>query len=364
MTRAPALLCLAAAMVGLALSIAGFFVVSPRAFFAAWLAAYICWLGIPLTAIAALMIHDLAGGDWGFALRPHLMAGAATLPLFIILFLPVPIAGLGDLYSWAQPGIAPPNGFYLNIGGFVGRAAAYFVVWILFALIALSRAVSGALATESAGSWLSGIGLVATGFAISFAAIDWVMSLEPRWYSSMFGLLIAASLFNTGFAFFVLMSLVRGVAAADADLRSALAHILLASTLFWAYCEFMQFLIIWEEDLVAEIPWYLRRLRHAWGAVAVTIVLGRFVVPFFTLIFRPLKRDPRVLGGIAALLLAMAQLYCWILVLPAAPGGFTWIVLPATIAIGGFFAALFLALEPRLGRFAPSRAAVERLGHA
>lgn len=334
--------------IGLAVSIAGLFVLPAGAFFGAWLAAYICWLSLPLAALAALMIHDLTGGEWGFALRPILTAATATLPLFVILFLPIAAAGLAALYPWARAGQSAslPNSFYLNTGGFLGRAAVYFLVWLGFGFLSLRRAARGLLAIDRAGSWISGIGLLALAFSASFAAIDWVMSMQPRWSSSLFGLIVSANLFTTGFGFFTLVALAAGPAGGPGAgaLRSALAHILLASVIFWAYCEFMQFLIVWEENLISEIPWYLDRFRDGWGAAALILVLGRFLIPFFTLIWRPLKRDPRVLGAVCLLLLGMAQLYAWLLVLPAAKDGFTWIAPFAAAAVGGACVALFLAL--------------------
>jgi hypothetical protein len=352
-------------LVGVALALAGSLLLSPRAFFDAWLAAYLCCLSVPLGALALLMAYDLTGGEWGFALGPLLEAALTTLPLFILFFLPLAVGGLGPLYPWARPSEAAslPNAFFLNVPGFAFRAASYFILWCLLGLISLRRLRRGLLGVERAGSWISGLGLFLLALSVGFAAIDWVMSLQPRWSSSIFGLSLAAYLLSTALAFFTVTAVLAGPAAAPGagDLRARLAHLLLAAVILWAYVEFMQFLMIWEENLAGEITWYLPRLDGGWGGVAVALALGRFVIPFLVLIGRPLKRDRRMLAGICLLLLATSLLDAWWLVLPISPAGFTWIAPAAACGIGGLCLAAFLA---RLGATAPSpQHLLGRTGH-
>ena len=363
------------AVLGLGATAAGAFVDSPRAFFAAWLPAYVYWLSLPLTALALLMIHDLAGGDWGFALRPVLEAATATLPLFAVLFLPIPIAGLADLYAWARPDVAAtlPNTFYLNLGGFAGRAGAYYVQWALFAFVTLRRVRAGLLAIDRAGSWVSGVGLVVIAPTVTFAGFDWIMSLEPRWSSTMFGMIIGASEFVTAFAILVLIAVGLGPAAGQehAKLRGAFGSILIVGIIFWTYTEFVQFLAVWEENLTDEIPWYLHRFHGGWLAVAVAEMIGRFALPFFLLIWAPIKRSRLGLGAISAWLVPVNALYVWWLVLPLFyGGGMDWFAVTALVGIGGLWCAAFLGwlkAGDRLTRgwLAPhDRSGGERVGHA
>ncbi len=319
----------------------------------AWLAACLLAASLPLAALAALLIHDLTGGAWGFALRPILMRMTATLPLVLLAALPLLLDSLPSLYPWARPAEAADlaNRFYLNVPFFAARAALDAVLWLLVAAVALRRAAAGALAIDRAGAWVSALGLIALGLSITFAAIDWVESLEPRWSSSIFGMIAASALFLSGFAAAVLAA-ATGPAAATPALCRALASLLLSVALLWAYLQFMQFLIIWEEDLVREIPWYLRRLAGGWGGLAAVIVAGRFALPFFVLIWRPLKQDRLVLATVAAVALGTGLLEAWWLVLPAFPGtGFTWTDPLAAVALGGLWLAAYQAapLAGRLG---------------
>jgi len=358
------------AVLGLVAAAAGAFVDSPRAFFAGWLTAYFYWLGLPLTALSLLMIHDLAGGGWGAALRPLLEAATATLPLFALLFLPIPIAGLADLYGWARPDVAAtlPNAFYLNLGGFAGRAAAYYVLWLLCAVITLRRARSGLLGVDRAGSWVSGVGLVVMAPTVTFASFDWIMSLEPRWSSSMFGMIIGSSEFITGFAILVLIAVTLGPAARDQDakVRGALGSILIVAVIFWAYTDFVQFLEVWEENLMDEIPWYLHRFQGGWLAVAIAEMIGRFALPFLLLIWTPIKRSRIGLGAICAWLVPINLLYIWWLVLPLFfGGGMDWFAVASAVGAGGLWFAAFLGwfnIGDRLAdRWLVSRT---RVGHA
>lgn len=358
------------ALAGLGLAAAGNFIASPHAFFAAWLAAYFYWLSLPLAALALLMVHDLAGGEWGVALRPILEAAAATLPIFVLLFLPIPVAGLAILYPWARPEIAAtlPNTFYLNLPGFAGRAAAYYVLWLLFAGLTLRRSRLGLLARDRAGSWVSGVGLIAMAGTVTFAAFDWIMGLEPRWSSTMFGMISGASQCITAFAVLALIAVTLGPATEreHAPVRRAFAVILLVAVIFWAYTEFVQFLEVWEENLMDEIPWYVHRFAGGWRAVAIAVALGRFAVPFFILIWAPAKRSRAVLALLGLWLMVMNALYVWWLVLPLFFGaGFDWVAVPAMLGIGGLWFLAFLAWF-RIGGRAAERPVVAggRLGHA
>lgn len=358
----------AVAIVGIGLAVICAFAVSERAFFAGWLAAYVYGVSLPLGALALLMIHDLVGGEWGWALRPLLEGATAALPLFVLVFLPIPLAGLAILYPWARPDAAATlsNVFYLNLGGFVARAVAYYVVWLVLTGLTLRRSRAGLLARDRAGSWVSALGLVALGTSVTFASFDWIMSIEPHWSSTMFGMIIGSSQFIIAVTMLVLVAVTLGpaVTTADAKLRSGLGTILLVSILFWSYVEFVQFLEIWEENLRDEIPWYLLRFGSGWRTVALVAVFGRFVLPFVLLIWAPLRRNRAWLGTICAGLVIVNLLYVWWLILPLFGPGFTWPAVPAACGVGGlwFLAVLaWLKAGDRAGRWLAPR---QRLGHA
>ncbi len=211
---------------------------APTAFFFAWLAAFAVWIGWPLGSMALLLIHRLTGGRWGDALRPGLRTGTATLLLLLPAVVPVLLA-LPALYAWARPDEAAhlANRFYLNVPFFYGRGAAYLVVW--FVLGALT------LFTSRANTRVAAIGLPLLALTFTFAAIDLTMSLDPAFNSSIYGLLQGTSA--------VLLALsVAAIPAALTTSRDALPDIgkmLLALVVFWAYLDFIQFLIVWSSNL-------------------------------------------------------------------------------------------------------------------
>jgi hypothetical protein len=273
------------------------------------------------------------------------LASLAAIPAFI---------GLHTLYPWTHPPADLKNIFYLNSGAFFVRYACYVVVWNLLAAYALWGPREGRLPIRPALSWLSGVGLIALAFSSGFGAIDWIMSLEPKFWSSIFPYIQASSWFNTGMAAVVLTVALTGWPADQrGEHMQDLARILLATTIFWAYVEFMQFLIIWEENLRTEIHWYVTRLNSAWKpAIYVSAALG-FAVPFFTLLWGPSKRN-RTVVAIACVSILLSRLAnTWFLVLPEFKQGTPfWLDVAAMLAIGGMIALLFAWALPRRHRAA------------
>jgi hypothetical protein len=349
----------AAAVLGGAGCIAGA-LIDKGAFFPAWLSAVIFWLALPLGAVTLVLVHDLTGGNWMATARPTLNAAIATMPLATVAFVPI-FAGLGHLYVWSRPGQPGlGNAFYLNDTFFIVRYAVYFVIWNALAVWALIAPRGGALAVAPALSWVSAVGLVFLAYAASFAAIDWILSIEPHFWSSIFGMIFGAAEFDTALALLLVVIALRGPAAPALappyrDHVADLAAILLATTIFWAYAEFCQFLIIWEENLRSEIPWYLRRMAGAWEAVMYTVAVAGFFVPFFVLIWTPSKRSRAVVAGTCALIFLAHLIHVWWLVLPEFPeSGFGWLDVAAVLALGGLWALVFL-LRLQYGRLLPER---------
>ncbi len=323
-------------------------ILAPDAFFRAWLCSYLFWLGIPLAGVTLVLVHDLSGGNWMGTARPVLDAAIVSMPLASLAGIPA-FVGLGSLYQWTHPQASLTNLFYLNAPAFFIRYACYLVIWNLLAAFALWGPRVGRLPIRPGLSWLSALGLIALAFSASFAAIDWILSLEPKFWSSIFPYTQAASWFNTGFA---LVLLVFALAGWPADERrehmNDLAQILLATTIFWAYVEFMQYLIIWEENLKTEIHWYVVRLHSAWTpAIYVSIALG-FVIPFFVLLWAPTKRSRAAVAIVCVSILLSRVANTWLRVMPAFEVGTPlWLDAAAVLALGGAMLLLFAWALPR-----------------
>jgi hypothetical protein len=298
----------------------------PRLWLGAWLAAQTIWLGLPLAGLGLALTHALTGGRWEHALGGEIDAAIVAMPLALVLFLPL-LFDLGVLYPWATPtGADLANHAYLNGPFFTLRGLVIFAVWLVLAATALRLRARGDAEPLSRAA---GPGLILLFLSGSLIAIDWTMSLEPDWNSTIYGLLVLADQFVFGLAFLIAARL---LAAPAPECLPDLAKLLLGAVIFWAYLAFMQFLIVWESDLSKELPWYQLRARGAWGAVAGLIVFGYFLIPFAALILRRVQRSGPAMLAVALLLLVMHAAYDWWLVLPAV-GGFGW---PAPVVLLGF----------------------------
>jgi hypothetical protein len=274
--------------------------------------------------------------------RPPLDAAIGTMPLASLAGIPAFI-GLPSLYGWTHPAPDLGNVFYLNPAAFFIRYAIYVVVWNLLAAFALWGPRAGKLSIAPRLSWLSGVGLIVLAFSAGFASIDWILSLEPKFWSAVFTYTQGASWFNTGMAAVLLtVALVNWPGSERRRQMVDLSQILFATTIFWAYVEFMQFLIIWEENLRTEIPWYLKRIDSIWQpAIYISAVLG-FVVPFFVLLWAPSKRNRAAIGIVCVCILISRLAHTWLLVMPefTAPTPF-WLDVAAVLALGGVMVLLF-----------------------
>jgi hypothetical protein len=283
-----------------------------------------------------VLVHDLSGGEWMATARPVLNAAIATMPIASLAGIPA-FSGLHELYSWTHPAPSLGNTFYLNANAFLLRYAVYIVLWNLLAAFALWGPRQEAEPIAPALSWLSGVGLILLAFSAAFASIDWILSLEPAFWSSIFPMIAGSGWFNTGLALVLLVVAVSpALGGRNREQTADLAAILLATTIFWAYVDFMQFLIIWEENLKFEIPWYLIRITSPWeGALFVSVGFG-FFVPFFALLTHPGKRSRGVVATICSLILISRIADKWWLVLPEfRQAGPFWLDAAAILALGG-----------------------------
>lgn len=336
-------------------------------FLRSYLPAFMFWLGLSLGCMAILMLHHVVGGLWGRVIRRPLEAAAATVPLMAVLFLPL-LLGMRSLYPWAGPPAAAADevlrakGAYLNIPFFVGRAALYFAAWIALAhcLNAWSQAQEatgdGAMARRL--QRLSGPGLIVCGLAVTFSAVDWMMSLEPHWSSTIYGMILMAGHALAGLAFVLAVAQRLGPEGQGPDGPAPgpfhdLGNLLLTLVMLWAYVSFAQFLIVWAENLAEEIPWYLRRTAGGWQAIALLLIALQFALPFVLLLFRATKRSPGALAGVAVLVLGVRLVELFWLIAPAfhpAALRVHWMDLVAPVALGGLWVAWFARNLTRRGR--------------
>ena len=328
-------------------------------FFHSYLTAYLFWLGPALGSMAILMLHHLVGGGWGFLIRRQLEASIGTLPVMALLILPL-LLGLQELYPWTRPEAASDELMhlkapYLNMPFFLARLVAYFAAWLLFSHLltkwSLEQDRTGDPALMQRLQLLSGPGIVVYGLTVTFASIDWVMSLEPHWYSTIYGMIYMVGQALSTIAFAILMA--RWLARrppleelATPEHFRDVGNLLLTFVILWAYVGFSQFLITWSGNLAEEIPWYLRRARNSWYWVGALLLLFHFFVPFFLLLSRGVKDRAERLAKVAAAVLVMRMVDQFWLVEPAFhPQGIAvhWMNLAATIGIGGLWLAAFLA---------------------
>jgi hypothetical protein len=277
------------------------------------------------------MLHHLVGGAWGFVIRRILEAGTRTLPLMIVLFVPL-LLGIHSLYEWSDPEIVARDQIlqakhaYLNVSFFIIRAAVYFAAWIIFAYF-LNRWSAEQDATGNPilirrFQLLSAPGIVVYTLGITFASIDWGMSLEPHWFSTIYGMLFIVGQTLAALAFVIpVAALLSDSPPASgfmkADVFQDLGNLLLAFVMLWAYISFSQYLIIWAGNLPEEIPWYLRRGSHGWQWVAAFLALFHFAVPFVLLLGRANKRKKVFLGAIAVAVLLMRWVDLYWLIAPS-----------------------------------------------
>lgn len=323
--------------------LAGF--TDPTTWSGAWLVATLFWGGLSLGALAILMTHELTGGRWGEPLRPALQAACATLVLLALALLPL-LFMLPSLFSWLLPAEHLPEvvrrkTLYLNQPFFIVRTLIYLGIWLALAWrLGAWRPAGGSQARLSAG------GLVLWLLTVTFFSFDWLMSLEPRWYSDIFGLVYGAGILIPAAG--LTMLTICHPAPADTPLNHArydFANLWFAPLMGWAFLAFSQYLIIWEANLPDEIGWFLHRTQGAWRGLAWAVALSLFAVPTALLFSPRLKRSARGLALVAVMTLLGHGLNCYWLVQPTlrphtiGPGLSDML---AWLALGGLWLAIFL----------------------
>ena len=355
-------------LVGLAVCVLGFFLDRDH-FFRSWLIAYLLFLGIALGSLALMMIQHLSGGTWG-VFRRVFEASSRTIPLLAVLFLPA-LFGIGTLFTWshdehvATDEILQHKSLYLNVPFFIGRAVFYFVAWAGLAWILnrlSARQDSGDLSVNMSLQRWSGAGLVIYALTVTFAGVDWIMSINPHWYSTLFGFLMMGGQGLAALAFTIVVSTLLVKHQPMATLLRPhhfhdLGKLMLAFVMLWAYFNFSQFLLTYAANLVEEIPYMTTRMSHGWGYLATFLLVFHFAVPFLLLLSRQIKRTPERLVVIAAWLLFARYADLFMMITPefASSGEnlhmltgeheshffIHWLDVAAPFAIGGLWVWMF-----------------------
>ena len=333
-------------------------ITNPSQFFQSYLMAYMFVLGITLGCLALGMMHQLSGGAWGVVIRRPIGAASRVLPVMTALFLPV-VLGMSRLYSWTHADIVARDEalqhkhLYLNTPFWIARAALYFLAWNLIAYFlnawSLEQDRTGDPRIARRMQKLSAGGLVVYGLTITFASFDWLMSLEPDWYSTIYGALILGGQGLSALAFLIAVlvwlsrrpPLDRIVVPAHFH---DLGNLLLAFTMLWAYFSFSQYLIIWAGNLPAEIAWYQHRLDSSWRVIGLTLILFHFGVPFVLLLSRTVKRQADLIGKLAVAFLVIRVIDLLWLVAPAFHERFyvSWLDVVLTLALAAIWLGCFV----------------------
>jgi hypothetical protein len=303
-------------------------------FFHSYLFAFVYWMTFAMGPLGFLQLHHMTGGKWGLPLRRILEAGTRTIPVMLVLFLPL-LAGIKRLYPWAADpsilGNEPSDRFrifWLQPGFFIVRAFVYFAIWILLSALfnkwSREQDRTGDLSFKNKMTALAGPGVILWSLAWTWAMVDWVMTLEPLWFSSIYGMIFMVISLLTAVCFCVLMLRMLDSYqplhdSYDPPRLNDIGNFMLTFTILWTYMSFAQFLIIWSGNLKQEIPWYKSRAFTSWGYIAAALLILHFFVPFFILLQRRVKRRLERLSIIAFWMLVISLVDVYWLIVPAFP---------------------------------------------
>lgn len=327
----------------------------------AWLLGFIFWGGIGIGSIGVLQLQYMTGGAWGVVMRRILEASTRTLPILFLLFLPI-LLGVTQIYAWTHPGndkVILDKQPYLTVGWWIFRSVFYFIFWYLMAyfLNKWSREQDETTDFDASMKLLadagkfSGPSTVFFVLIVTFATIDWVLSLDPHWFSTMWGLLFVAGWGLSCFSFsVVVLAWLSDKAPMNRVLGKRHFHdigkLMLAFTMLWAYLNFSQYLIIWSGNIAEETKWYVPRIQGAWGFIGLALIILHFAFPFMVLLSRDIKRNAKWLASLAIFILVMRVVDAYYLIGPspmieshAQEVGFhlNWMDFVAPIAIGGIW---------------------------
>jgi hypothetical protein len=326
-------------------------------FYQGYLVGFMFWTGISLGCLALMMIHHLSGGQWGLVTRRIWEAAAQTTPLMFLLFLPL-IPGLRHLYLWAQPEVVAADPIlqhkapFLNTPFWIARTVVMFAIWsgMAWLLTRWSREqdAGGGDRLDPRFARLSGPGLVVYGLTVSLASVDWMMSVDPHWFSTIYGFVMMAGHGLVALAFTVLMLAYLGGEPPLAGIVQPkhvhdLGKLMFAFVMLYAYLTFSQFLITWSANLPEEIPWYIRRFQGGWQYMVYALMVAHFALPFLIMLSADVKKNLGRLTWIAGLLFVVRFFDTVFQVEPQYHEVFTihWTDVATVVGIGGVWFAAF-----------------------
>jgi hypothetical protein len=333
-----------------------------------WLLGFILWGGIGLGAIGLLILQYLTGGAWGVVIRRTAEAASRTLPLLIILFLPIAF-GVTHLYEWTH---LPPDDptvlqrdWFQTVPWWIVRSVIYFAIFgvMVYLLNMWSAKQDASKNHEEAAEWLGratafcGPTMVIYALVVTFAAVDWMMSLEPHWFSTIWGLLFVAGWALSCLCFCVIvLAFLSDKVPMDHILGRRHFHdlgkLILALVMVWAYFNFSQYLIIYSGNIPEETVWFIKRTSSGWGYIAWGLVIFHFALPFLILLQQDLKRKPKKLALVAVFILFMRLVDMYFYIGPSprigeqaglhVPFTISWMDIVAPIAVGGLWVSYFI----------------------
>lgn len=332
---------------------------STQQFFQSYLYGWLMWFGLSLGCLGILILHHLVSGHWGNVIQRIVESGSRTMALMALLFIPI-LIGMQDIFPWTDheyvksSHVVHHKAGYLNVPFFIARAVIYFALWTGIAVwlsrMSLKQDRTADPTIMRKMKIFSGPAMVLFVLTVSFASVDWMMSLEPEWYSTIYGMqLIVGSVLTTlAFSIMMIAMLEKREPISEVLTTRHIHHIgnlMMAFTVLWAYMAFSQFLIIWSGNLPEDNFWYIRRLGTGWNVIALILLLGHFFVPFALLLSRRTKRALGTLAKIAGAVFVMRLVDLFWLIVPAFSHNHVrihWLDIIAPIAIGGLWIAVFI----------------------
>jgi len=344
-------------IIGLALSVYGWFTDSQQFYFS-YLTAFVFWMTIALGGLFFVLLHHLVNAKWSVVIRRFGESLMMTIPFMLILFIPV-LIGIKEIFPWsdtqavATDHLLQQKSSFLNAPFFIVRTLVYFCVWIVLALLlnklSMQQNVAATLEQIRKTRIIGAIGMILFAVTMTFAAFDWLMSLDPHWYSTIFGVYVFAGSFLamlalTIFVIIVLQKCGTLTECITGEHYHDLGKLTFAFVVFWGYMAFSQYLLIWYGNIPEETIWFLHRWEGSWKILTLVLVFGHFIVPFFILFPQTAKRSKAVMTVMSIWILIMHRIDIYWITMPTLHHHgihFSWIDATACMGIGGIFLGIF-----------------------